>query len=600
MRKFFSVLLCVLLSATSLTLSAANNKSKKPTHKKISKTYTNAPLKDVIEDIGKRADYTINYAEAELDLLQPVNVKFKEVSATVALKKILGKKFIVKAKKSLITITRVPEPPIVYQSVAVLPSQVDEDEERIVRTYEDTTFSVKCRTVTQRIEPEPVEPPAPTSKGHYVQAMLGVGYGSMGYSLTGDRSNGLLPEGKIGKNKGDLQGLLQVQYAYYFHENWGVNVGLGFSGYGSHAELNTTARWNKQGDSDGEQYNHLTEARDWHEQQITHIVELPIGVQCMYPLNEDNLRLQAGIGLRVGVPVYNKWALKSGEITHVGEYPQWGMTIRDQQDRDFYTEQIGSEWSQERQPLNLKSIALAVDANVGLAVPINKQLDLLCGLYFQMNCLDLNRYEQHDLGWQQPAAAEDYRKHTFMDTYDGLIASNTVNHVLPWGVGIRVGVQWHHIEKPKEPEPTYEKLQICDTTITLATRYDNIIKPKQEAAKEIVRLMHKSVIWFDVNSTEPKLEPVTIIQDIAAILKENPNQKIIVSGHASKEGNARRNRILSEKRAQAVADLLIAEGVPVEQVHVEAHSSDIEYTVAEGQTHTIALDRRVEIIPVEE
>ena len=59
--------------------------------------------------------------------------------------------------------------------------------------------------------------------------------------------------------------------------------------------------------------------RDWHEQQITHIVELPIGVQCMYPLNEDNLRLQAGIGLRVGVPVYSKWALKSGAIEHVGE-----------------------------------------------------------------------------------------------------------------------------------------------------------------------------------------------------------------------------------------------------------------------------------------
>ncbi|MGM9810259.1 MAG: OmpA family protein [Paludibacteraceae bacterium] len=598
MRKFFSVLLCVLLSVASL--SAANNKSKKPTHKKISKTYANAPLKDVIEDIGKRADYTIDYAEAELDLLQPVNVKLKDVSATAALKKILGKKFVVKAKKSLITITRVPEPPVVYQSVAVLPSQVEEDEERIVRTYEDTTFSVKCRTVTQRIEPEPVEPPAPTSKGHYVQALLGVGYGSMGYSLTGDRSNGLLPEGKIGKNKGDLQGLLQVQYAYYFHENWGVNVGVGFSGYGSHAVLNTTARWNEQGDSDGELYNHLTEARDWHEQQITHIVELPIGVQCMYPLNEDNLRLQAGIGLRVGVPVYNEWALKSGAIDHVGEYPQWGMTIRDQQDRDFYTEQIGSEWSQDRQPLNLKSIALAVDANIGLAVPINKQLDLLCGLYFQMNCLDLNRYEQHDLGWQQPEAEQEYRKHTFMDTYDGLIASNTVNHVLPWGVGLRVGIQWHHIEKPKAPEPTFERLQVCDTTITLTARHDTIIKPKQEAAKEIVRLMHKSVIWFDVNSTEPKLEPADVLVQIASVLKENPAQHIIVSGHASKEGNARRNRILSEKRAQAVADLLIAEGVPADQISVEAHSSDIEYTVAEGQTHTIALDRRVEIIPIEE
>lgn len=598
MQKLISLLLCVLLSVGSL--SAANNKSKKTAHKKITKTYTNAPLQDVIEDIGKRADYTINYAEAELDLLQPVNVKLKDVSATTALKKILGKQFVVKAKKNVITITSVPVPPTVYQATATAPSRVEEDEEHIIRIYEDTTFSVTCKMQTQRIEPDNLPEIPYTPKGHYVQALLGVGYGSMGYTLTGDQSNGLLPNGKIGKNNGDLQGLLQVQYAYYFHENWGFHVGVGFSGYGSHAVLNTTARWNGQGDTDGEQYNHLTEARDWHEQQITHIVELPIGVQCMYPLNEDNLRLQAGIGLRVGVPVYNKWALKSGSIAHAGEYPQWGMTIRDQQDRDFYTEQIGSDWTQDRQPLNLKSLALAVDANVGLAVPITQQVDILCGLYFQMNCLDLNNYQQHDLGWQQPDAEAEYRKHTFMETYDGLIASNTVNHVLPWGVGIRVGVQWHHKEKIPSPPPTFTKIQVCDTTITLTTRQDTVFKPKQEAAKQIVRLMHKSVIWFDVNSTTPKLEPATIIQDIAAILRENPNQRIIVSGHASKEGSALRNRVLSEKRAQAVADLIIAEGIPAAQVSVEAHSSDIEYTVTEGQTHTIALDRRVEIIPVEE
>lgn len=598
MQKFTSLLLCLLLSVASL--SAANNKSKKPTHKKITKTYSNASLKDVIEDIGKRANYTINYAEAELDLLQPVNVKLKDVSATAALKKILGKQYIVKAKKSVINITNVPVPPTVYQVAATAPSHVEEDEERIIRTYEDTTFSVTCKMQTQRIDPDPLPEIPYTPKGHYVQAMLGLGYGSMGYTLTGNQSNGLLPEGKIGKNTGDLQGLLQVQYAYYFHNNWGVTAGLAFSAYGSYGVLNTTARWNEQGDSDGELYNHLTEANKWKEHQITHIVEVPVGIQCMYPLNEDNLRLQAGLGLRFGIPVYNKWALKSGAIEHVGEYPQWGMTIRDQQDRDFYTEQIGNDWSKDRQPLNLKSFALAFDANVGLAVPITQQIDLLCGLYFQINCIDLNNYSQKDLGWQQPNAEADYRKHNFMETYEGLIATNTVNHVLPWGLGLKVGVQWHHKEKTPAPQPTFIKIQVCDTTITLATRYDTIIKPKQEAAKEIIRLMHKSVIWFDVNSTKPKLEPATIIQDIAAILRENPNQRIIVSGHASKEGNARRNRILSEKRAQAVADLIIAEGIPAAQLSVEAHSSDIEYTVTEGQTHTIALDRRVEIIPIEE
>ena len=598
MQKFISFLLCFLLAMGSL--SAANNKAKKPTHKKITKTYSNAHLKDVIEDIGKRADYTINYAEAELDLLQIVNVKLKDVSATSALKKILGKKYIVKAKKGVINITNVPVPPTIYQVAATVPSHIEEDEERIIRTYEDTTFSVTCKMQTQRIDPEnPPEIPY-TPKGHYVQAMIGLGYGSMGYTLTGDQSNGLLPNGKIGKNTGDLQGLLQVQYAYYFNNNWGVNAGLAFSGYGSYGVLNTTARWNEQGDSDGERYNHLTETHNWKEHQITHIVEIPVGIQCMYPLNDDNLRLQAGLGLRFGLPVYSKWALTSGDIEHIGEYPQWGMTIRNQQDRDFYNEQIGNHWSQDRQSLNLKPFALALDANVGLAVPITQQIDLLCGLYFQINCIDLNNYTQKDLGWQQPQAEADYRKHNFMETYEGLIATNTVNHVLPWGLGIKVGVQWHHKEKMPSPPPTFMRVEVCDTTITLATRYDTIIKPKQEAAKEIVRLMHKSVIWFDVNSTTPKLEPATIIQDIAAILRENPEQKIIVSGHASKEGNARRNRILSEKRAQAVADLIIAEGIPAEQVTVEAHSSDISYSVTEGQTHTIALDRRVEIIPVEE
>lgn len=596
MRKIISLLIMVLLAAGQV--SAANTAKKKATHKKISKTYVNVPLQDVLTDIGKRADYTINYDDADLDMLQPVNAKFKETSAVAALKKILGKQYIVKAKKSVITITAVPVPPTVYQSVATLPMSVEEDEERIVSTYQDTTFSVTCKTVTRQVPADSLPAPEPTAKGHYVQAMLGLGYGSMGYSLTGD-NNATTEAGKVGKNTGSIQPLLQVQYAYYFHENWGVNVGLAFSNYGSSGVLNTTARWNGQGDTDGEQYNHLVQAHNWREHQITNIVEIPVGIQCMYPVTDNNLRIYAGVGLRVGVPVASKWSLRSGAIEHQGEYPQWGMTIANQPDRDFYTETVGTDWGTETRDLNLKKVALAVDANVGVAIPMTKQIDLLCGLYFQMNCLDLNNYEQQDLGWQQPMATEDYRKHGFMNTYEGEIASNLVNHVLPWGVGVKVGVQWHHIEKPKTPAPTYEKLQVCDTTITLSQRQDTVLKPRKEAAVKIVRLMHKSVIWFDVNSTVPKLEPADIIERIAEVLKENPDQQIIVSGHASKEGNARKNRILSEDRAKAVADLLIAQGVRPEQVSVEAHSSDIEFVVEEGQTHTIALDRRVEIIPVE-
>ncbi|MGM9747001.1 MAG: OmpA family protein [Paludibacteraceae bacterium] len=586
--RLFSILLCVLMS-----FGSAFAAPKASAHKKITKSYVNVQLTEVLDDIGRRSGYTVDYTDANIDFERMVTIKFKDVSATSAIKKLLGKKFIVKAKKNDIKITNPPAPPTIYKSPGVEPANTTEDDDKIVKTYQDTTFSVTCHTQTRRLDSVVVVESAPTRKGHYVQALLGLGYGSMGYSLRDAAGE------KVGKNLGDLQGLLQAQYAYYFNENWGITVGVGFAGYGSYGVLNNTNVWEGQGDTDGEQYTHYAVTHDWREQQITHIVELPVGVQCQYPITKDNLRLYAGVGVRVGMPVYNKWALKSGSLEHQGYYPQWEMTIVNQPDRDFYTEEIGIAFSKERHNLNLTQVALTASAEVGVMYPLNERLDLMAGLYFQMNCLDLNNESQQAIGWKQPSA-DDYRRHDFMNMYNGELASDFVSGVRPWGVGVKVGISWHHVEKKTETRSLFEHVVVCDTTMKLTARTETEIKPKKEAAKEIVRLMKKSVIWFDLNSTVPKLEPADIIDQIAAVLLENPDQKIIVSGHASKEGNARKNRILSEKRAQAVADLLLHKGVKAEQLRVEAHAADIAYDAGSGVEHSIALDRRVEIIPIEE
>ncbi len=592
--RLFPVLLCVLMS-----FGTAFAAPKASAHKKITKSYANVQLTEVLDDIGRRCGYTVDYTDANIDFERMVTIKFKDVSATSAIKKLLGKKFVVKAKKNDIKITNPPAPPTVYKSPGIEPATTTEDDEKIVKTYQDTTFSVRCHTQTRRLDSVVVVESAPTRKGHYAQALLGLGYGSMGYSLRDAAGE------KVGKNMGDLNGLLQVQYAYYFHENWGVTVGVGFVGYGSYGVLNNTNAWTEYegkplGDTDGEQYTHYAVTHDWREQQITHIVELPIGVQCQYPITKDNLRLYGGVGVRVGVPVYNKWALKSGTLEHQGYYPQWEMTIVDQPDRDFYTEEIGIDFSKERHDLNLKKVALTASAEVGVMYPLSERLDLMAGLYFQMNCLDLNAETQQAIGWKQTKATPPYRQHNFMNEYTGELASDFVSGVRPWGVGVKVGFSWHHVEKKTETRSLFEHVLVCDTTFKLTARTETEIKPKKEAAKEIVRLMKKSVIWFDLNSIVPKLEPADIIDRIAAVLLENPDQKIIVSGHASKEGNARKNRILSEKRSQAVADLLLQKGVKAEQLRVEAHAADIAYDAGSGVEHSIALDRRVEIIPIEE
>ena len=596
-HSFLLLLLCFVLIAGN-AMAAPRGKSSK--HKKLTRTYTKASLIDVLTDICKRTDYKLDCSDAELDETMPVTRKFKDVSATSAIKRILGKQYIVKAKRGTIYITNVPVPPTTYQVRGVQPSDIAEDEDKIVYTYQDTTYAVACRTVTKRIDLEITEQQDLPAK-HYVQALIGLGYGSLGHDLKDKDGN------KAGTNRGDLQGQLQVQYAYYFHPNWGVTMGVGFSAFGSHSVLNNTTVWTDITDSDGEKYDHYALTHNWCEQQITHIVDFPIGIQCQYPLNDNNLRLYAGAGIRIGVPVYSRWALHKGALEHQGYYPQWNMLIREGEgnmtgDRDFYTEHIDSDWNTERHELKQKPVSLAVDANIGVMIPLNRQVDLMCGMYFQMGCLDLNPVKQTDrqeIGWQQTGKTPDCRNHTFMNQYAGLLNTGLASATHPWGVGVTVGVSWHRIEKPKKTEPTFEKLQVCDTTYTLAARTETTLKPKKEAAKQIVQVMRKSVIWFDVNSTEPKLEPADVLDKIAAVLIQNPDQQIVISGHASKEGNARKNRILSEQRAKVVAKMLEEKGVKENQLHVEAHSSDIAYITTDGTKHTIALDRRVEIIPLE-
>ena len=59
--------------------------------------------------------------------------------------------------------------------------------------------------------------------------------------------------------------------------------------------------------------------------------------------------------------------------------------------------------------------------------------------------------------------------------------------------------------------------------------------------------------------------------------------------------------MLSDKRAEAVVNLLIEKGVRPEQISSNGYSSAIRYTEqdTESNPHDISLDRRVEIIPIQ-
>ena len=96
----------------------------------------------------------------------------------------------------------------------------------------------------------------------------------------------------------------------------------------------------------------------------------------------------------------------------------------------------------------------------------------------------------------------------------------------------------------------------------------------REVPTEVIREIVKEVpavgataIFFKINKANISPEGMVNIKLMAKAMKANPNAKYKVAGFADKgTGSAKYNQTLSEKRAQAVYDALIAEGVNENQL----------------------------------
>lgn len=579
MKRIFAYIILSVLSVTVVCAAPS---------KRLTKRYKGARMEVVLKDLAKATGYKLNIAP-EVNVDAPVYANFKEASPKQVLSKILDSNIQYTIKKRVVTISPKTISDTTYVVQASTPSDIANNDTATVTTWLDTVYTIHCRYVRKRIAAKPQPKPAPTTCGHHLQGWIGAGYGSMGYSL-----------GKAGKETGMPAGKVQLNYAWYFTENWGLAAGVGFSNYCSTGSLNTSKQWDGQTDSDGERYNHIVRTRNWREQQSLYMVDVPVMIQMQYPV-APQLRIYAGAGVKIGLPVAADWKLRSGAIQHQGAYPQWGMTMEGTDKHDFYTEKAAS-FGKDRHSLSLRMPAASVMAEVGIARPLTPELDLMVAVFADYSCNSIrksNKATDGDMGWQRHDQSGElaYRNHTFMSEYKGMVMSEYVSAVHPWAVGIKIGVSWHRQPKPKPVPPQFENVMRCDTSFRLDERVEKEAKPRPVAVQQIVRLMEKSVIWFDLDSTDPKLEPADVLVKIADILKQNPDQKILVYGHASKEGNEQHNQRLSDRRAQVIAEQLIALGVQPEQITQRGFAATVSYEQGE---HAISLDRRVEIIPVQD
>ena len=268
----------------------------------------------------------------------------------------------------------------------------------IIRHFTDTVTSVsQVQDSTLRHREEIIPADSLERRGHYLEAHVGLGYGSLGYNLSGAENYA----------SGSFSALLQLQYAWFFHPNWGIGAGLWFTNYTS--------------------FGHIGGLYTWLDQ--THTLGIPISLQFQYGKEDWKARLFAALGIAPAFSVISKYRLLEGTIDHSGYYPAWALTLEDMHEfglKDYVNEPCA------RGPLSVRPQA-AVFADFGALFPLNKQTDLLLGCYANVAVNDVNSSSRQNIGWKDEVF-------TFMDEYHGAYATTNASASHPWEAGIKIGI----------------------------------------------------------------------------------------------------------------------------------------------------------------
>jgi outer membrane protein OmpA-like peptidoglycan-associated protein len=105
----------------------------------------------------------------------------------------------------------------------------------------------------------------------------------------------------------------------------------------------------------------------------------------------------------------------------------------------------------------------------------------------------------------------------------------------------------------------------------------------------------KEKLFFAWNQAVLQEVSYPVLDEVVQALKENKSFRVQVQGHSSAEGSPEHNQTLSEKRAQAVIDYLVAHGVDKERLT----SKGLADTVPIDSNATVAgreNNRRVEFV----
>lgn len=101
-------------------------------------------------------------------------------------------------------------------------------------------------------------------------------------------------------------------------------------------------------------------------------------------------------------------------------------------------------------------------------------------------------------------------------------------------------------------------------------------------------------IYFDYNRATFKTKSYTDLNKLEAMLRQNPNIRVEISGHTDNYGPWQYNRSLSQKRAEAVKDFLTKKGIDPRRIKAAGYGESKPLASNDDEQDGRELNRRVE------
>jgi peptidoglycan-associated lipoprotein len=84
-------------------------------------------------------------------------------------------------------------------------------------------------------------------------------------------------------------------------------------------------------------------------------------------------------------------------------------------------------------------------------------------------------------------------------------------------------------------------------------------------------------VFFDFDSTELNAQSQAILNQDAAVMKQNPTWSVTVEGHCDERGTAEYNLALGERRAVAARTYLVSLGIPAERLRTVSYGKEFPF-----------------------